>query len=240
MATNIAPSDLPEFKWSDGQRSSSLKAQYAAIVAKIDGSIGWYQSKRGWKRTFGTWLRVWAVIFVAGAAALPTAAELWGAGKWWAHSGAAPVLGIVAALLIGLDKLSGATSGWIRYILAETSLKELRDDFAAGYNLETGNWAGVAEPTIEQTRHALETLHGYLVRANEIVRDETNQWKAEFQSALQQIEESAKAASRRAEAARKKTAPKNGGRPTGKGASNPPAKAKKPDEPPKEELQKAR
>ena len=72
---------------------------------------------------------------------------------------------------------------------------------ALTYTFETGTWAGQTEPTVEQTKHALTLLQGFLARANQIVRDETNQWKAEFQSALQQADELAKVQPRKVEEA---------------------------------------
>jgi hypothetical protein len=82
-------------------------------------------------------------------------------------------------------------------MMAETALREILDDLRIAYDLERAAWyehpitAG-HEPSVEEARHALNTLHGFITRANEVVRDETSQWKAEFQSALQMIDDSAK------------------------------------------------
>src|SRR6185503_19525550 len=84
---------------------------------------------------------------------------------------------------------------------AETALKELRDELTFAYTIEEAQWAGQNEPTVEQTKHTLTTLQGFLTRANQIVRNETDQWKSEFQNALQQVDEYAKAQPKKAEEA---------------------------------------
>jgi hypothetical protein len=106
--------------------------------------------------------------------------------------------------LLILDKFIGASSAWIRFTMAETALKELRDELSMAWMLETATWGESkppAEPTVEQTKHALTTLQTFVLRANQIVHDETNQWKTEFQGALQQIDDSAKTPPRKIEEA---------------------------------------
>ena len=65
--------------------------------------------------------------------------------------------------------------------------------------LESGSWADQTKPTVDETKHALNVLQGFISRANQIVHNETDQWRAEFQSALQQIDEYAKTQPKRFE-----------------------------------------
>ena len=202
IAKNIKSLEHASFDWADGKRAASLKTLYEGILAKIDDSIQWYQTKRVLKRRLAWCFRVTAILLGAAATALPTAAEMTrGTTDWLVRPGTATLLGIVVGALLMLDKFIGASSAWIRYTMAETSLKELRDDIALAYTLEAAGWVGMAEPSVEQSKHALSTLQGFLARANQIVRDETTQWKAEFQGALQQIEDSAKAPPRKVDEA---------------------------------------
>ncbi len=200
MSKNIAVLEEWSFDWSDGFRAASLKAVLQRVQSKYNGAIEWYQVKRIWKRRGARACRIGAVVVGMLAAILPTVSEMWGAPlKWYVRPGMATILGIVAGTLIALDKLFGASSGWVRYVMAETTLKELRDELAMTYTLETGLWTGQLDPTVEQTKHALTVLQNSLARANQVVRDETNQWKTEFQSALQQTEELAKVQPRKVE-----------------------------------------
>jgi len=182
-----------QFDWADGKRAASLKCVCDQVLVKLDDAKDWYQTKRVKKRWFAWILRVSAILLGTVAAALPTVSEMTRTTEGWLlRPGMATIVGLVVAALILLDKLVGASSGWIRYTMAETALKELRDELTLTYTFEIGVWAGQPEPTVEQTKHALTLLQGFLSRADQIVRDETNQWKAEFQSALQQTEELAK------------------------------------------------
>lgn len=151
-----------------------------------------------WRRKFGRFVRVAAMFLATLAASQPTLAEMhrnldW----WWFRPGTATIFALFAAALLLLDRFFGASTGWVRYIMTGMSLNDLRDEFEGAWRLECAAWAGQPEPTIEQTRHAVALLHGFITRVNEIVRAETEAWKAEFQNALQQIEEYAKAAPRK-------------------------------------------
>ena len=73
-----------------------------------------------------------------------------------------------------------------------TALKELRDKFAMAIYLHEAEWAGQSEPTVEQTKQTLGMVQDFLTKANQILSAETDQWKAEFQSALQQADDFAK------------------------------------------------
>ena len=193
------------FSWKDGERRASLGAVYAALLAKIDDSLTWYGAARANKRKMGSFIRYTGILLGMLAAAFPTMTEI--ALKtnpnlsWWQRPGLATILGIVVGGLFLLDRFAGGTSGWVRYTMAETSLKELRDELAFAFAMEQGQWAGSGEPSVEQTNHALVTLQGFLSRVNLIIRNETDQWKTEFQSALVQTDEYIKAQPKKVEEA---------------------------------------
>ncbi|MHC4520128.1 MAG: SLATT domain-containing protein [Planctomycetota bacterium] len=198
MGENIKTVGGAKFDWSDGKRAASIEATYKAILEKLDGSITWYQDKRVLKRQCAWGFRVSAVVLGTAAAAIPTLSEMTnGAGGPAVRPGIATILGVVVGALLLLDRLIGASSAWIRFTMAETALKELRDELGLAFALEAGLWAGKNEPSVEQTRHAVATLQGFLVRVNQIIHDETDRWKAEFQSALQQVDELARAQTKR-------------------------------------------
>src|SRR3954470_3802340 len=174
---NIQTLEQAQFDWADGKRNTSLKAVYTAIQGKIDDSIHWYQTKRVLKRKLAWCFRVTAILLAAIATALPTVAEMTrNTDRWFSHSGTATILGIIVGALLMLDKLIGASSSWIRYTMAETALKELQDELTLAYTLESAAWIGLPEPSVEQTKHALSALQGFLARASQIVHDETVQW----------------------------------------------------------------
>ena len=199
---NVQPLDEIEFNWADGKRVASLTRLYNAITQKVDGTIRWYQTKRERKRKLVWCFRVTAILLGAVATALPTIAEMTRNPQGWGvPPGTATLVGIAVGALLMLDKFIGASSSWLRFTMAETALKELRDELTLAYAVENASWVGMSEPTIEQTKHAVATLQSFLARASQIVREETNQWKTEFQGALQQIDQMAKEPPRKIEEA---------------------------------------
>jgi ElaB/YqjD/DUF883 family membrane-anchored ribosome-binding protein len=202
---NINTLQSDGFNWQDGKRLESLAAVYQEVRGKIDNSIIWYQKARNSKRTLGANARYLAILLGVAAAAMPTVTEM--ALKtnetlsWWQRPGIATIIGILVGGLLMLDRFAGGTSGWIRYTMSETALKELRDDLAFGYALEEAQWAGQNEPSVEQAKHALSFLQGIGGKLNQIIRNETELWKTEFQSAIQQADEYAKTQPKKVEEA---------------------------------------
>jgi hypothetical protein len=198
--SNICTMSRAEFDWKDGKQEDSLKAFRDAVAAKIDDAVRWYQGKRYWPRWQGWGLRVSAIIFGALATAVPAISEMkWTIAGWAVQPSVATVLGVVAATLLLIDRFQGSTSAWVRFSVAEMSLKEIADELPFAYSQEMKDWDPASGPTVEQTSRGLAMLRDFLLRANQVVRDETNQWKAEFLGAIQQIDDSVKAIPRKAQ-----------------------------------------
>ena len=197
---DLKPVPETSFNWEDGHRLQSLQSLRDAVAGKIDVTAGWYMKGKRWRRKFGRAARVSAMILATMAAAQPTLAEMFRTPEgWWTRPGLATIFALLAAALLLLDRFFGASTGWVRYIMTGMALNDLRDEFEAIWRLESAAWAGQPEPNIEQTKHAISLLQGFITRVNEIVRAETEAWKAEFQSALQQVEDYAKSAVRKIE-----------------------------------------
>jgi hypothetical protein len=197
---DLGPAPLAAFDWTDEKRLSSLEKLHGAVAEKINVTAGWYMRGKKWRRKFGRISRVAAMVLATLAAAQPTIAEMYRSQDGlWSRPGVATIFALIAAALLLLDRFFGASTGWVRYITAGLALNDLRDELEASWRLECSTWTNKVEPNIDQTKHALTLLHGFIARVNEVVRVETEAWKAEFQSALQQVEEYAKAAPRKVE-----------------------------------------
>lgn len=203
---NITTLESDGFDWQDGKRLASLTKAKQQIQDKIDKSIAWYQSGRATKRTFGAAARYIAILLGLTAAALPTVSEMalktaTSTLAWWQRPGLATIIGVFAGGLLLLDRFAGGTSGWIRYTMAETTLKELRDELTFAWSLEAAQWTARPEPTVDEAKRALELLKGFGARLNQTIRTETELWKSEFQTALQQTDELVKAQPKKTEEA---------------------------------------
>lgn len=197
---DLRPASEAWFEWEDGKRHTSLQRLYNAVADKIDITASWYMRGKKWLRRFGRCARVLAMILATLAAAQPTIAEMHHSEEqWWWRPGVATILALAAAALLLLDRFFGASTGWVRYTTCGLALNDLREELEGAWRLECANWAPQGEPNIDQTKRAVTLLQGFVTRVNDLVRTETEAWKAEFQSALQQVEEYAKVAPRRLE-----------------------------------------
>jgi hypothetical protein len=199
IGQDLVSAESAEFSWRDGQRLSCLKKLREIVASKIEMTAAWYMRGKKGRRIFCRFSRVGAVVLATLAAAQPTIAEIYRSqDRLLVRPGIATILALAAAALLLLDRFFGASTGWVRYISSGLALNDLRDEFEAMWRLETAAW-GDAEPNIDQTKHTVTVLQGFITRVNDIVRAETEAWKAEFQSALQQVEEYAKTAPKKVE-----------------------------------------
>jgi len=197
---DLGPAPETSFSWEDGKRLAALESLRDTVAKKINVTAGWYMRGKRWRRQFGRFTRVAAMVLATMAAAQPTVSEIYhNQTRWYMSPGLATIFALCAAALLLLDRFFGASTGWVRYIMSGMALNDLRDEFEATWRLENAGWVGQPEPNVDQTKHAVSLLHGFITRVNEIVRAETEAWKAEFQNALQQVEEYAKAAPRKVE-----------------------------------------
>ena len=200
VLVDLRPASEAPFEWVDGKRRTSLQMLHDTVADKIDVTAGWYMRGKKWLRRFGRCVRVVAMILATLAAAQPTIAEIHRSeDQWWWRPGVATILALAAAALLLLDRFFGASTGWVRYTTCGLALNDLREELEGAWRLECANWAPQGEPNIDQTKRAVTLLQGFVTRVNDLVRTETEAWKAEFQSALQQVEEYAKAAPRKVE-----------------------------------------
>ena len=101
------------------------------------------------------------------------------------------LLGIVGALLL-LDRFFGFSSGWMRYISTELQLRQIAQEFQMDWEAEKAAWQGNA-PSKDQILQMMARCKAFVPQVNNIVREETRIWIQEFESAIRQIDESAKA-----------------------------------------------
>lgn len=97
----------------------------------------------------------------------------------------------LAALSLAIDKFFGFSSAWMRYIAAEHQIRQCLHEFQMDYDLEQAGWDS-AQPSVEQTQKILGRCKVFLYQVDAIIRQETDQWLAEFQDALKQIENGTK------------------------------------------------
>ena len=207
--------------WTPGKTAEALENLRTYVLKKGSDAITWYYDAKAGKKRAATAFRVGIILLTAAAGVLPMLNEIYQSRQIekqitsaaadpsnhpappigqpirfqrLVNPGWSAVLLAVAATLLALDRFHGATSGWVRYLLSAGQLTEARDDFELAFEAQKLEWAG-PEPSLEQTRAAIELIRKFVKQLNSIVGEETKTWAAEFTEVLKQIEEQTKLAS---------------------------------------------
>ena len=161
----------------DTEPDESLKKVYDYVIGASDSTIEWYQRRRRPKRQLGFFIRLGALLLTVAAGLVPLSPipPVW-----------STVMLAVAGLLISIDALAGHTSGWIRYMLAQQKVERVKDTFLLEWNA-----LKVAKTDVSAM---LDRAKVFLLAVGKIVDDETQEWAADFQNALKEMEKARKAA----------------------------------------------
>ncbi len=188
VGDDIQQSKLAELDWSSDSRSASLSTLYDHAVGYATASEDWYTVERRSKRIWGQTLRVGSICLGAVAAILPLISELYRdegvpdiAPAW------ATVALAVAAALIGLDRYFGFSSGWMRFMLTAQRVGALRHDFE--YEWQELRAAAESPPSDDQLVEPIQLARKLVADVDGAIAKETDAWVAEFDSALEQIEQ---------------------------------------------------
>ncbi len=192
--TDLAPGALADLSWEPDQARESINAVYLFVLAKATGAIDWYIDAKRWKKRFATYLRLGAILLTAAGGILPILSQLItrDSGRPLIAPAWASVILAVAATLVVLDQFFGFSSGWIRYISTELRVQKLLDEFRIDWQGEMATWPKTG-PDKNHIQTALSTARTFVTQVNARVLEETDAWVAEFQSALKQIDEAARA-----------------------------------------------
>jgi hypothetical protein len=171
--------------------AQAVNELYNYVIAQAKKAINWYYVKRQPKRFWGLILRYGSIVFIAMAGILPIIITIFKDCEinpaWSAVSVA------LAALMIAIDRFGGYTTGWIRYVVAAQKLDQALEDFRFTWESKKYSLAGsTASPA--ETQALVNDCKVFLQLIQSIIEDETQKWVSEFQSALNDIETSARVA----------------------------------------------
>ena len=201
---NVRPAARGDQSWDAADPAASVQAVYQRVEKHATSVIDWYlnakKSKRRWARMF----RTGAITLGGFAGLLPMFAQInhnvtppkdsfWGflmpllQEPVWASV----FLG-VAALLVLLDRFYGHSTAWMRFITTEHQVRQALHEFQIDCDIEQASWEG-GQPGAEQVQAALQRCKAFVVKVDDMVRTETDRWVSEFQDAIKQVDEMAKA-----------------------------------------------
>lgn len=204
---NIEAVNLPTLQWdTDEARLKSIGEVQKYVEREATQAIAWYFRKKTKKARTSVAVRYAAIFFTTLAGLFPIVKGVWPDLLDEILSGPLLVLrpansdllvslfaGLAGACL-ALDQFGGFSTGWIRYIRTATELQKLLAEFRIDW-AKLESLAGVA-PTQEQIEAMLGEAKKFVSTVRQFVLEETQQWAAEFERNLAQLEKDIKASAR--------------------------------------------
>lgn len=193
---DVRTPEIPDISWKNEDPIVSLDKLFKYVIKNSNNASDWYYSKRDHKRRIGVTIRYGAIFMSAFAGLYPvfisivhnTSSSIKLDPAW-----SAIAVGL-AALLILVDKFGGFTNAWIRYVVAGQNIDNEIKLFYIKWQTCLQKMESSSNP-LDQIQPMIEECRLFLTTIQTIISTETNQWVAEFQSALKNIEDSVKAAS---------------------------------------------
>jgi hypothetical protein len=188
--------DLPALpEWSENEPIESLRRLFDQFVDKpLRESINWYFAKKRSKKRLGLWVRVVAIVVAGIGLLIPLVGQIFnpdfddpGDATFYLQPGWTAIALAVAFGLIWMERFLDGTSGWIRYMSAGLLAIETRDEALLAWAKVESGWRGKT-PDEAQIRAAFDLIVNLNKRARRIVNEETQQWMAQFQDSLNQLD----------------------------------------------------
>lgn len=190
---DLRPAPRLTLDWTPERSAESLREVFDYAMNLSEEAVNWYIRAKNGKRYFARAFRVLAILLGAAGALLPIIGEMLADEKGRSAIPAgwtAILLGTVGALLL-LDRFFGFSTGWMRYMTTELHIRQIAQEFQLDWETERALWQGSA-PTGEQVVQMLARCKAFVTQVNGIVREETNAWAREFESAIRQLDDAAK------------------------------------------------
>lgn len=191
--SDIKPQDFDSLSWDPAEGAASLTVAYEKVQEHAQSAINWYLKSRRPKRLCGRVARLGAIgcTFIAGV--LPIIMQIYTVdGKTPFEPAWASVALAVAALLVLLDRFFGCSSAWMRFIITEHDIRRLLHEFQFDWETEKAAWQ-TTSPSSEQVQRMMGRCKTFIGQVDAAIEKETATWVAEFQDALKQIDDGAKA-----------------------------------------------
>ncbi|HVG61754.1 MAG TPA: SLATT domain-containing protein [Hyalangium sp.] len=173
---------------SQPEQPEELLELYQSVLSKGRDAMTWYARQKEGKKLWGQRLRMAAILLTALAGITPMIVQLLpneqGYQRW---SLLASIFAVLGATCVGLDNYFGASSGWMRYVSAYLELNSRLETLQFGWARLALAAAGT--PKEQRLASLLDLLQGFIISVNEVVRQETQDWMAEFKGHLAVLEQ---------------------------------------------------
>ncbi|MBZ4333139.1 SLATT domain-containing protein [Corallococcus sp. AS-1-12] len=190
MAKNLETTQSKPPEWRPDNLQASLDRLYAWVDEQTSSVVRWYYENKAWKSIASRSLRLLAIVFGAAGALIPMCSIIIGGDEHqtlMVNQVGYIVLGL-AALCIALDRFYGYSTGWMRYIHTALMIEGLQETFRLEWSKLRAEQGTQSIDTARLERF-VALIQRLVVAVRAHVQKETEDWMAEFQSSLVQLEQ---------------------------------------------------
>lgn len=178
---------FPESDWSNPQ--DALKDLYGWANSTANEAEAWYMRDKRWRAWAAQILRILTVSFGATGAIIP----LVGAAQHREMANWGYVLLALGATCIGIDRIFGLSTGWMRCIITANAIRRRQSIFRVAWSAECAK-AFFPDATRIDSRaiaELMDLVRDFIVDLSDLVSLETLEWRSELQAIMQQMQEQA-------------------------------------------------
>ena len=181
----------PLREWDPEHASEKLMELYTNVLALVDDKIEWYHRCRSKKGKSAKRIRGWSIALLVTSTLLPYAAAIFKSEAAWFLAIGYTLAGIGGGLLL-MDRYSGTSNSWLRFILTGMDLENMRNAFME-------NWQILYLNSMPMTLEGFSALVGSLTSFQQnfygVVKAETQTWAREFEENFKELIKALKAQS---------------------------------------------
>jgi hypothetical protein len=182
-----------ESRWNPDKILESIEVVRRDAETFANDAVKWYYSKKKSKARASQICRAFSIVFISIGGLTPVlgsvtavSSKIPGVSEW-----GYVFLGLGASL-IALDKFFGFSSGWTRYVLTAQVIQKIIYSFELDWTKLQARLGSRApeQSEVEEFLQTAKTLYDSILGQ---VAQETQQWAAEFQQSISDLESMAKA-----------------------------------------------
>jgi hypothetical protein len=182
-------------RWDSTKADQSLAEFYVYAEKQAQSAIDWYVRNKKGKQVFSYSYRYASILLTAAGGLVPLLGAAWldsadvgGLLRWhqWGF-----ILIALAAVFVALDRYSGSSTGWMRYITALTAIQTLVVELRT-------EWPALLVSAPGDMTKCLGRLRTFSLAVRSEVMKETQEWVKEFAANLARLEEEVEDAAKKA------------------------------------------